>query len=187
MQKYNNQLTEVPAISLNLLSIIKLLREEEKEEVRPMIDANQSAVETCSTCLEYFVNARILETLASYALTDEPRGFFKFMLGVIEDLIQSVNRKTTSFLSFTSIHCSIQHMLKTIYFKLLEIPYESGRPRFSFIEHQRPSIVHYTIDVLKFLNTITFKIQSEVHLIRHLFCQKEEQLILVQYDETTGL
>ena len=114
------------------------------------------------------------------------------MLGVIEDLVQSVNRKKTSFMSFTSIHCSIQHMLKTIYFKLLEIPYDSSanqmsRPRQSFVENQRPCIVNYTIDVLKFLNTITFKIQTEVHLIRHLFCQKEEQLILVQYDQTTGL
>jgi hypothetical protein len=163
MQKYNNQLIEVPAISLNLLNIVKVLREEEKDEIRPMVDGNQSMLESNMQCMEYFVNARILETLASYALTDEPRGFFKFMLGVIEDLIQSVNRKKTSFLSFTSIHCSIQHMLKTIYFKLLEIPYEFGsnqmiRPSPSFVENQRPCIVNYTIDVLKFLNTITFKI-----------------------------
>ena len=51
-----------------------------------------------SESLEYFVQHRILETLVSYALTDEPQGFFKFMLGVIEDLIQSVNRKNANIL-----------------------------------------------------------------------------------------
>ena len=40
LQKYNYQLIEVPAISLNLLNIVKVLREEEKDEPRYMIDGN---------------------------------------------------------------------------------------------------------------------------------------------------
>ena len=69
-----------------------------------------------SESLEYFIENRILETLASYALADEPHGFFKFMLGVIEDLVQSVNRRQTNILSISSVHCSIRQILKNIYF-----------------------------------------------------------------------
>ena len=81
---------------------------------------------TMGDCLEYFVEYRILETLSSYALTDEPQGFFKFMIGVIEDLIQSINRKQTNVLSHASIHGSLSSILKTIYSKLLQIPFEVG-------------------------------------------------------------
>ena len=35
----------------------------------------------------------------------------------------------------------------------------------------------YTIDVLKFINTLIFKVQNEVHLIRLLFCQKDKGLL----------
>jgi hypothetical protein len=57
--------------------------------------------------LEYFIENRVIETLAAYALTDQPPGFFKFLLGAIEDLISSVS-KQTSILSHISVNASIR-------------------------------------------------------------------------------
>ena len=67
------------------MTIIKILKDEEKD-VNDSLFGNDAINEN----LEYFLQTHILETLASYAITDEPRGFFKFMLGVIEDLLNSV-------------------------------------------------------------------------------------------------
>ena len=47
-------------------------------------------------------------------------------------------------------------------------------PNQHFIETQRPSVLFYTIDILKFINTLFFKFQNEVHLIRLLFCARSE-------------
>lgn len=47
------------------------------------------------------------------------------------------------------------------------------RPCPDFIRTQRPAIGEYTIDVLKFINTLIIKVQNEVHLIRLLFCKKD--------------
>ena len=58
----------------------------------------------------------------SYALADEPQGFFKFMVGVIEDLLQSL----TKMMTHSSVHCSIRQLLKQIYSKLLEIPFDEA-------------------------------------------------------------
>jgi hypothetical protein len=57
--------------------------------------------------LEYFIENRVIETLSAYAMTDQPQGFFKFLLGAIEDLISSVN-KQTSILSHTSVNASVR-------------------------------------------------------------------------------
>lgn len=57
--------------------------------------------------LEYFIENRVIETLAAYALADQPPGFFKFLLGAIEDLISSVS-KQTSILSHISVNASIR-------------------------------------------------------------------------------
>ena len=127
MKKHDFNLMEVPAIGQNLLTIIKILKEEERFEANNLVEGTDlDQTSTMSESLEYFVNMRILETLASYALADEPRGFFKFMIGVIEDLVQSVNRKQTNILQYSSIHCSIKQILKTIYQKLIEIPFEGS-------------------------------------------------------------
>ena len=42
--------------------------------------------------LEYFLENRVIETLSAYAMTDQPQGFFKFLLGVMKDLISSVSQ-----------------------------------------------------------------------------------------------
>jgi hypothetical protein len=42
--------------------------------------------------LEFFIENKIIETLSAYALTDQPPGFFKFLLGAIDDLIASVSK-----------------------------------------------------------------------------------------------
>lgn len=57
--------------------------------------------------LEYFIENRVIETLSAYAMTDQPRTFFKFLLGAIEDLISSVN-KQTSILSHISVNTSVR-------------------------------------------------------------------------------
>lgn len=57
--------------------------------------------------LEFFIENKIIETLSAYALTDQPPGFFKFLLGAIDDLIASVS-KQTSILSHSSVNGSIR-------------------------------------------------------------------------------
>ena len=132
--------------------------------------------------LEFFIENRVIEALAAFALTDQPQGFFKFLLGAIEDLIQSVD-KQTSILSHISVNASVRQVLRTIQDKLHEIPFthadtENARqPDEQFIRQQRPSVMFYTIDILKFINTLIFKVQNEVHLIRLLFCQKDKGLL----------
>ena len=184
MTKYKGELTRVPAISSSLLNILKVLKEEEKYEVNTLVEpgseVEESTLGTLSESHEYFVEYRILETLAAYALTDEPHGFFKFLLGVIEDFIQSIGyKRKTSILSHSSVHGSIRQILRTIFDKLSEIPFEMNEdgvyaPNQRFIETQRPSVLFYTIDILKFINTLFFKFQNEVHLIRLLFCARNE-------------
>ena len=56
---------------------------------------------------EYFIENRIIEALAAYALTDQPKGFFKFLLGVIEDLISS-SSKNCNILSHISVNQSVR-------------------------------------------------------------------------------
>lgn len=75
--------------------------------------------------LEFFIENRVIETLAAFALTDQPQGFFKFLLGAIEDLIQSVD-KQTSILSHISVNASVRQILRTIQDKLHEIPFTDG-------------------------------------------------------------
>lgn len=87
MQKYHGQLMEVPAIGQNLFQIIKILKDEEKYEATPLVDHNHSVTEANSECFDYFIRTRILESLVNIAIADEPKGFFKFILGVIEDLV----------------------------------------------------------------------------------------------------
>lgn len=66
-----------------------------------------------------------------------------------------------------------------MYDKLLEIPFtdsnteKARRPDGQFVLQQRPRVIFYTIDILKFIYTLTFKVQNEVHLIRLLFCKKD--------------
>ena len=57
--------------------------------------------------LEFFIEHRIIETLAAFALTDQPQGFFKFLLGAIDDLIACVD-KQTSILSHISVNASVR-------------------------------------------------------------------------------
>lgn len=33
---------------------------------------------------------------------------------------------------------------------------------------------YYTVDILEFINTLTYKVQNEIYLIRLLFCQREK-------------
>ena len=39
--------------------------------------------------MEFFIENKCIETLVSYAMIDAPLGFFKFLLGAIENLIES--------------------------------------------------------------------------------------------------
>ena len=41
--------------------------------------------------MEYFIENKCIETLVAYAMIDQPLGFFKFLLGAIEDLIEISN------------------------------------------------------------------------------------------------
>lgn len=113
--------------------------------------------------LEYFIENRVIEMLTAYALTDQPQGFFKFLMGAIEDLIVSVNNQT-SLLSHNSVNASVRQILRSIHDKLQEIPFIKGdvknarKPCEIFIQHQRPSIIFYTIDILKFINSLIFKV-----------------------------
>ena len=73
----------------------------------------------------------------------------------------------------------MRQILRTIHDKLQEIPFTEGdsetirRPDERYVKQQRPSVIFYTIDILKFINTLILQVQNEVHLIRLLFCQKE--------------
>ena len=130
LARHGGQLTAVPQISQNLLTILRVLKEEERYEAQYLVDpdhnANDTAVGAMSESLEYFIEKRMLQILVSYALTDEPRGFFKFLLGVVEDLLQSVHRKHSSILSHTSVHGSVRQILQSVYMRLLELPFEDG-------------------------------------------------------------
>jgi hypothetical protein len=90
---------------------MQILKEEDKngELFRQTINALEDS--QCHGAmgenLEYFIENRVIETLSAYAMTDQPQGFFKFLLGAIEDLISSVN-KQTSILSHTSVNASVR-------------------------------------------------------------------------------
>lgn len=61
----------------------------------------------------------------------------------------------------------IRLLLKTIYDKLVEIPYNSAEgdlarsPDEAFVMNQRPRIIFYTADVLKFLATLINKVTQQ--------------------------
>ena len=99
------------------MNILKVLKEEEKYEINNQVEPTtpgDTTLGTLSESHEYFVEYKVLETLANYAITDEPQGFFKFLLGVIDSLIGSVNRKKTSLLAHASVNGSIREILRTI-------------------------------------------------------------------------
>lgn len=82
------------------MTIVKILKEEDKLEGKYMSPIKGTPSEFESTInagmnesLEFFINNQILETLSSYCITDQPHGFFKFLLGVIQDIISSVTSK----------------------------------------------------------------------------------------------
>jgi hypothetical protein len=53
---------------------VRVLKDDDKDERgQQMMGEN----------LEYFIQNKIIETMAAYAMTDEPQGFFKFMIGGI--------------------------------------------------------------------------------------------------------
>ena len=64
--------------------------------------------------------------------------------------------KATNLLASPNIHVSVQHILKTIYKKVSEVPIEN--PNQEAIDSQRPCVMHYTIDILKFINKLIFQI-----------------------------
>ena len=75
LTKYKGELTRVPAISQNLMNILKVLKEEEKYEINNQIEQvnpGDTTLGTLSESHEYFVEYKVLETLATYAITDEP-------------------------------------------------------------------------------------------------------------------
>lgn len=127
------------------MNILKVLKEEEKYDSNNLVDPCQgnngdTTMGTLSESHEYFIEFRVLETLASYAITDEPQGFFKFLLGVINSLISSVNRKTASLLAHASVNASIREILKTIVAKQNEIQFELNEdgtyvPSPDFLKH----------------------------------------------------
>ena len=112
--------------------------------------------------LEYCIENKIIETLVVYAMIDQPQGFFKFLLGAVEDLVSTLPAK--QLLSHASVNQPIRLLLKTIYDKLIEIPYVSAdgdlarSPDEEFVMSQRPRIIFYTADVLKFLATLINKV-----------------------------
>lgn len=59
--------------------------------------------------------------MSAYAMTDEPQGFFKYMLAGIMDLLKSI--QSTSILSHSSVHSSIRQILRTCYERLTAIPF----------------------------------------------------------------
>jgi hypothetical protein len=71
--------------------------------------------------LEWAIKNRIIETMSAYAMTDEPQGFFKYMLAGIMDLLKSI--QSTSILSHSSVHSSVRQILRTIYERLTSIPF----------------------------------------------------------------
>lgn len=94
---YNREITRVPVIQRNLLNIVRVLKEEDKaDRGQQMMGEN----------LEYFIQNRVIETMAAYAITDEPQGFFKFMIGGIQDLLKSI--QSTCILSHSSVHSSVR-------------------------------------------------------------------------------
>ena len=70
--------------------------------------------------------------------------------------------------------------MKTIYDKLMEIPFvsdgdEARKPDEDFVVKQRPRIMFYTADILKFITAVINKVAKpdQVHLIRLLFCRSD--------------
>jgi hypothetical protein len=85
LTKYGGQISKVPAISLNLLQILKLLKDEDKKLNKApsnfggvsafSLDGGGITDRTMNNGamgenLEYFIENKIIETLSAYALTD---------------------------------------------------------------------------------------------------------------------
>ena len=77
--------------------IVQILKDEDKTDRQFQIMGEN---------LEFFIENRLIEVMSAYAMTDEPQGFFKFMIQGIIDLIKSI--KKTSILSHSSVHSSIR-------------------------------------------------------------------------------
>ena len=160
-------------IQHNLFNIVRVLKEEDKaDRGQQMMGEN----------LEYFIQNRVIETMAAYAITDEPQGFFKFMIGGIQDLLKSI--QSTCILSHSSVHSSVRQILRVVYEKLCQIPFTDGdtkgirKPIEHVLHEQRPSVGFYTVDILEFINMLTFKVENQIQLIRLLFCQRDKGLVL---------
>ena len=77
LAKYNQQITNVPEISQNILGIIRTLKEEDKMEMlrlknqrSGLMPVDVAAHGAMGENLEYFIENRVIETLAAYAMTD---------------------------------------------------------------------------------------------------------------------
>jgi hypothetical protein len=56
MQQFQGLIMEVPAVGQNLFQIIKIIREEEKSEIAPVVDGgNYSFFEPGTECFDYFI------------------------------------------------------------------------------------------------------------------------------------
>ena len=76
--KYDS-ITQIPAISHNLLTIVKILREEDKMDGKYLSPIKGTDSEFESTIhggmnesMEFFIENKIIETLSAYAITDQP-------------------------------------------------------------------------------------------------------------------
>ena len=91
-------------MSQNLLMLVRILKDEDKNEnnirrKREQLDGSRMTIPAevlpnyltthgaMGENLEFFIENHIIETLASFAIIDQPQGFFKFLLGAIDDLI----------------------------------------------------------------------------------------------------
>ena len=85
----------------------------------------------------------------------------------------------------SSVNQPLRLLLRTMYDKLVEIPYTNQNGGFAripdeaFVMSQRPRIIFYTTDVLKFIATIINKVSGREcgNLIRLLFCKSDVGLI----------
>ena len=59
-------------------------------------------MKTIGDCLEYFLRNKVIEALCAYAMIDKPKGFFKFAIGTLTEIFNSI--KSTSIISHSSVH-----------------------------------------------------------------------------------
>ena len=76
-------------------------------------DQTNRQMRTIGECLEYTLKNKILEVICAYSMIDRPKGFFKFAIVILSEILQNVY--STSLLSHSSVHPGMNQLLRCIY------------------------------------------------------------------------